>query len=76
MLIMNHETTFAATVQSTDEALALSLPELRYGGAVSGAIVDHFSVTAEHLHDLDYDVAKGGTSNSSHTATLKLAAEY
>lgn len=76
MPIMNHETTFAGTVQGTDEALALGLPELRYGGAVSVAIVDHFSVTAEYLHDLDYDVAKGGTGNSGHTATIKLAAEY
>lgn len=76
MPIMNHETTFAGTVQGTKEALALGLPELRYGGAVSVAIVDHFSVTAEYLHDLDYDVAKGGTGDSGHTATLKLAAEY
>ena len=76
MPIMNHETTFAGTVQGTNEALALGLPELRYGGAVSVAIVNHFSVTAEYLHDLDYDVAKDGTGNSGHTATLKLAAEY
>ena len=70
MPIMNHETTFAGTVQGTNEALALGLPELRYGGAVSVAIVNHFSVTAEYLHDLDYDVAKDGTGNRGHTATL------
>ena len=76
MPILNHETTFAGTVQGTEEAFVLGLPELRYGGAVSVAIVDNFSVTAEYLHDIDYDIAEGGTGNSGHTATLKLAAEY
>lgn len=76
MPILNHETTFAGTVQGTEEAFVLGLPELRYGGAISVAIVDNFSVTAEYLNDVDYDIAEGGTGNSGHTATLKLAAEY
>jgi hypothetical protein len=76
MPILNHETTFAGTVQGTEEAFVLGLPELRYGGAISVAIVDNFSITAEYLHDLDYDIAEGGTGNSGHTATLKLIAEY
>jgi len=74
--ILTKETTFAGTVQGTDEALALGLPERRYGGAVTVGIVERFSVTAEYLHDEDYDVSEGGTGNSGHTATLKLAAEY
>jgi len=76
MEIMGKETTFAATVQGTKEALALGLPETRYGGAVTVGLVDHFSVTGEFLHDEDYSVSEGGTGNSGHTATLKLAAEY
>lgn len=76
MPILDHETTFAATVQGTKEALALGLPEKRYGGAITVGIVDHFSITGEYLHDVDYAVSKGGTGNSGHTATLKLAAEY
>jgi hypothetical protein len=76
MPILDHETTFAATVQGTREALALGLPEKRYGGAITVSIVDHFAITGEYLHDVDYAVSKGGTGNSGHTATLKLAAEY
>ena len=74
--VMGKDTTFAATVQGTREARALSLPEIRYGAAVTVAIVDHFSITGEYLHDEDYSVSEGGTGNSGHTATLKLAAEY
>ncbi|WNJ99757.1 LbtU family siderophore porin [Thalassospiraceae bacterium LMO-JJ14] len=74
--VMGKETTFAATAQGTKEALALGLPETRYGAAVTVAIVDHFSITGEYLHDEDYAVSDGGTGNSGHTATLKLAAEY
>ena len=76
MPILGHDTTFAATAQGTKEALALGLPEQRYGAAVTVGIVDHFSVTGEFLHDEDYSVSEGGTGNSGHTATLKLAAEY
>ncbi len=74
--VMGKDTTFAATVQGTREARALSLPETRYGAAVTVAIVDHFSITGEYLHDEDYSVSEGGTGNSGHTATLKIAAEY
>ena len=74
--VMGKDTTFAATVQGTREARALSLPEIRYGAAVTVAIVDHFSITGEYLHDEDYSVSEGGTGNSGHTATLKIAAEY
>ncbi|MCK5778516.1 MAG: LbtU family siderophore porin [Rhodospirillales bacterium] len=74
--IMGHDTTFAATAQGTKEALALGLPEQRYGAAVTVGIVEHFSLTGEFLHDEDYSVSEGGTGNSGHTATIKLAAEY
>lgn len=76
MPILGKETTFAGTVQGTKEALALGLPELRVGGAVTVGIVDHFAITGEYLHDTDYDTSDGGTGNSGHTATLKLAAEF
>lgn len=76
MPILGHDTTFAATVQGTREARALGLPEMRYGAAVTVGIVEHFSITGEFLHDEDYSVADGGTGNSGHTATIKLAAEY
>ena len=76
MPILGKETTFAGTVQGTKEALALGLPELRVGGAVTVGFVDHFAITGEYLHDSDYDTSDGGTGNTGHTATLKLVAEY
>ena len=76
MPILNHETTFSGSVQGTKEAFVLGLPKLRYGGAISVAIVDNFSITDEYLHDLDYDIAEGGKSNSGLTAAPTLVAEY
>ncbi len=70
------DVTFAATVQGTDEALALGLPKLRYGAAVTLGILEHAAITAEYLHDEDYSVGDGGTGNNGHTATLKLAVEF
>ena len=74
--ILGKDTTFAGTVQGTEEALALGLPETRIGGAVTVGIVEYFSVTGEYLHDTDYGTGDGGTGNTGHTATLKFAAEF
>lgn len=74
--ILGKVTTFAATVQGTDEALALELPETRYGGAITVGVMEHTAVTAEYLHDEDYSVTDGGTGKSGHTATLKLAVDF
>ena len=72
----DRDVTVAATVQGTDEALALSLPELRYGAAATVGITESTSITAEYLHDEDYDTNNGGTGNSGHTATVKLAVGF
>jgi hypothetical protein len=74
--IMSRETTFAITAQGTDEALALSLPETRYGGAVTVQVLPNYSATFEYIHDEDYSTSDGGTGNNSHTATLKVVAEF
>ena len=74
--ILGKDTTFAATMQGTDEALALDLPERRYGTAVTVNVLEKAAVTVEYLHDEDYGVSQGGTGNDGHTATLKLAAEF
>ena len=74
--IMGKETTLAATIQGTMEAFALSYPETRIGGAVTIQLMDNASVTAEYIHDEDYGTSQGGTGNSGHTATLKVAAEF
>lgn len=74
--ILDKETTFAATYQGSDEALALELPEQRLGAAVSVVVYDNTSLTLEYLHDEDYEISKGGTGNSAQTATAKLAVEF
>ncbi|WP_419799129.1 MAG: LbtU family siderophore porin [Terasakiella sp.] len=76
MDILGKETTFAATYQGTDEALALSLPETRLGGAVTVGIYDQTSLTLEYLADEDYNVSEGGTGKDGHTTTAKLAVEF
>ena len=68
--------TMAVTVQGTEEALALSLPETRYGSAVTVEVLSNAAVTAEYLHNEDYGTGDGGTGNDSSTATLKLAVEF
>ncbi len=76
MRILDRDWTLAGTVQGSHEATALSLPELRVGGAVTVGVMENFAVTLEYLHDEDYDTGEGGTGNDSHTATVKLAAEF
>ena len=66
----------AVTVQGTDEAFALSLPETRYGGAMTVQVLPNYSATLEYLHDEDYSASDGGTGNDGHTLTLKVAAEF
>ena len=74
--ILNKDVTFAVTVQGTEEALALGLAESRVGGAVTVCVLKHAAVTVEYLHDTDYGTSDGGTGNTGHTATVKLAVEF
>lgn len=74
--IMDKETTFAATYQGSDEALALELPEQRLGMAVTIGIYDKTALTLEYLADEDYSITEGGTGKNAHTATAKLAVEF
>ncbi len=74
--IMGKPTTFAATYQGSDEALALSLPETRVGAAVTVEVYDKTALTLEYLADEDYSKTEGGTGADGHTATAKLAVEF
>ncbi len=74
--ILGKETTFAATYQGSDEALALELPERRLGAAVTVGIYDNTALSLEYLNDEDYGTADGGTGNDKHTAIAKLAVEF
>ena len=74
--IMSKETTLAMTMQASEEALALSMPETRYGASVTVQMVPNYSTTLEYLHDNDYSTSDGGTGEDGHTATVKVAAEF
>ena len=74
--ISSKETAFAATVQGSDEAYALSLPETRYGGALTVQLSSNYAATLEYLHDEDYSTSDGGTGSDGQTVTLKVTAEY
>jgi hypothetical protein len=74
--ILGKGTTFAATYQGSDEALALELPENRYGAAVTVEVYDQTAITLEYLADEDYSTSEGGTGADGHTATAKLAVEF
>ena len=67
---------FAVTVQGTEEALALSLPELRYGGALTVQAMEHTAVNVNYLHDGDCGVDDGGTGNNGQTTILMLAVDF
>lgn len=68
--------TFAVSAQGTREALALGLPERRYGGTITVGVLPHTSLALEYLHDQDYSASEGGTGENGHTATMKLTLEY
>jgi hypothetical protein len=74
--IAGKDVTFAAGVEGTDEALALSLPETRVGGAISVGVMDNVALTAEYLRDEDYGTGEGGTGRNGHTVTVQLAAGF
>lgn len=74
--IMGKETTFAATYQGSDEALALELPEQRLGAAVTVGVYTNTALTLEYLYDEDYSTTEGGTGKNGNTATAKLAVEF
>jgi len=69
-------TIFAATVQGTEEALALGLPHSRYGVAATVEVMPKAWITAEYLRDTDYEIGDGGTGERGHTGTVKLAVEF
>ena len=74
--VMGKEVIIAVTVQGTEEALAVSLPEMRFAGALTFQAMEHTAVIVEYIHDEDYDTGDGGTGNNGHTVTLKLAVDF
>ncbi len=73
--VMEKEAVASLTWQGTKN-LAGFLPETRYGGAFSLALMEHVGIGVEYLHDDDYDPEKGGTGNSAQTVTLQLVLAF
>jgi len=74
--INKQDLTIAATVQGTEQALALGLPETRLGGTVTLGVDESAALTFEYLRDKDYGTTEGGTGSDGHTATVVLAVEF
>ena len=74
--IVGHETVLALAWQSTEEALALELPEDRFVGTVSVGIIDGLSLSIEYAHDEDYSKSDGGTGNNADIITTQLSLEF
>lgn len=76
MEVAEREVTLALGYQGTDEAVALGLPEHRYLASVSIGIFDKTTLALEYRHDLDYDLAQGGTDKNAHQVVAQLAVEF
>ena len=70
------EATAGIAWQRTDQALALELPEDRYLVALSVGIHENIGLAIEWAHDLDYDIADGGTGESANAITGQIAIEF
>jgi hypothetical protein len=74
--IAGKETVFALAYQSTDEAVALELPEDRYMAAIGIGIFENTTLAFEYLHDEDYSEKDGGTGEDANQLTMQLAVEF
>ena len=64
------------SVQGSDEAVKLGMPESRYLVALSVGIMENTSMAFEWKHDKDYSVADGGTGKTADTLTVQLATTF
>ncbi len=74
--ILDKETVFAIGYQKSWEAVALELPEHRYIASAAIVIFDGTTLAFEYYHDEDYSANDGGTDNSGHSFTTRLAYEF
>lgn len=68
--------TAAIAFQSTDEALALDLPETRTSIGASFDIDQDTALSVEYRSDEDYSTADGGTGNDASQITVQLAVSF
>ena len=70
------EATVAVSYQTSDEAIALGLPESRTLGGISVGIMENVGLGVEWARDDDYSMEDGGTGKSADTVTVQLGAEF
>lgn len=75
-LFSGRATTFALGYQSTDEAVALGLPEERYIGTVSLELFTNTNLGFEYSHDEDYSESEDGTDEDADSVTIQVAVEF
>lgn len=68
--------TFAFAYQETDEALFLELPEQRISLGFSTEVTEGLGLGVEFNKDDDYEVADGGSGESTNSLVIQLAAEF
>lgn len=73
---IGRDTTVAVAIQTSDEAVALELPEQRTAATLSVNVAEHIAVAIELKHEEDYEKAMGGRGEDSNTGTLMLAVAF
>ena len=58
--------------QTTDDAVALGLPENRYAVSAGATIVENVAVTIEYWYDEDYDESDGGTDDDANSIAAQI----
>lgn len=76
LTVFNQEAVLGVSIQGSDEAVALGLPEERLAIALSMAVMEGTSLGFEWLHDKDYAVSAGGTGESADLITVQLATVF
>jgi hypothetical protein len=59
--------------QTTDDAVALGLPENRYSVSAGTTIVENVAVTIEYWYDEDYDESDGGTDDDANSIVAQIS---
>jgi len=68
--------TLIASYQTTDDSLALELPETKFLLGLGVEFNDHFGLILEYANEEDYDVNEGGTGDEADTLTAQLAVNF
>ncbi|KAA6187046.1 LbtU family siderophore porin [Thiohalocapsa marina] len=74
--LFGKEAVAAAAYQTTEQALALELPEERWLVGISVGIFDNTALSLEYSYDTDYGTSDGGTGETGSALVAQLAVEF